>query len=78
MCSVEQISRPIISPCSLPITMSSKQQRTSCSLERKTSGPINPATSLTWTHGASFFPALRCASATLVLSARAKPYLRDS
>jgi hypothetical protein len=56
MCSVEQMSRPIVSPCSLPMTMSSRQQRTSCSRVRKTSGPMKPATSLTCTHGAGRRP----------------------
>ena len=48
MCSVEQMSRPMVRPCSLPMTMSSRQHRTSCSRLLKTSGPMNPATSLTW------------------------------
>src|SRR5215213_11959755 len=45
---VEQISRPMVSPWSLPMAMSSRQHRTNCSRLLKTSGPMNPATSLTW------------------------------
>ena len=67
MCSVEQTSRPIVSPCSLPITMSSRQTRTSCSFVRNTSGPMKPATSLRCTHGRPGVPAFARASATVGL-----------
>ena len=57
MCSVEQMSSPIVSPCSLPITVSSRQTRTSCAFVRNTSGPMKPATSLRCTHGRPGVPA---------------------
>ena len=44
--------------------MSSRQQRTSCSRVRNTSGPMKPATSLRCTHGAACRPARSCAAAT--------------
>ena len=78
MCSVEQMSSPIVRPWSLPITVSSRQTRTSCSFVRNTSGPMKPATSLRCTHGRPGVPAFARASATVAASARAKPYLRDS
>ena len=51
MWNVAQTSRPIVRPCSRAITTSSRHARSSCSAVRKTSGPMNPATSFTIIHG---------------------------
>ncbi|MCY1237078.1 hypothetical protein D9M72_497590 [compost metagenome] len=55
------------------MTMSSRQHRTSCSRLLKTSGPMKPATSLTWSHAP-----LGCTFASSMLTALLKPYFRDS
>src|SRR3954463_14846451 len=73
MCKGEQISRPMGRPWSLPMAMSSRQQRTSCSRLLKTSGPMNPATSLTWSQAP-----LGCTFASSAPTALLKPYFRDS
>ena len=72
MCSVEQTSRPMGRPCSLPMTMSSRQHRTSCWRSLNTSGPMKPATSLTWSQAP-----LGWTFASSAPTARLKPYLRD-
>ena len=73
MCRVEQMSKPATSPCNLPMAMSSRVHRTSCSRVLKTSGPMKPATSLKWTHDPSGW-----ADSSSSLIALVKPYLRDS
>ena len=50
MWNVAQTSSPMVRPCSLAITMSSRHARSSCSAVLNTSGPMKPATSLTIIH----------------------------